>query len=112
MPATSTGSTTTWANSAVTRTAGWQDFAGGTLVDVGPDGTVWKAGGLGDDGSFRGDYLGRFADGEWTQWTAADLPDIRLGLDYEFEVAPDGSLWFGLWRTADGELSGRRLLDR
>ena len=69
-------------------------------VDVGPDGTVWHHG---EDG------LTRFADGEWAQWTTADLlPDIRfgLGLDYQFRVAPDGSLWSSLWQSADGTEPG------
>ena len=81
------------------------------LVDVGPDGTVWQDGGIDADfdpvpisGSFPGDGLARFAGGEWAGWTSTDLPDIRYGLalDNQFKVAPDGSLWFSLWRSADG----------
>jgi hypothetical protein len=73
------------------------------LIDVGRDGTLWHDSGNG---------LNRFVDGEWTRWTSADLPDIRFGValghepevhDHEFKVAPDGSLWFGLWQQgADG----------
>jgi hypothetical protein len=77
----------------------WQRISGAGLVDVGWDGTVWQADGPGDD-------LARFADGEWTRWNSAAVPDIRLGLDYGFEVALDGSLWFSLWQSADGEPPG------
>jgi hypothetical protein len=82
---------------------GWQHVAGGRLVDVGRHGMVWQAEGPDNDASFPYNDLARLADGELTRWTSADLPDVRLGLDYEFEVAPDGSLWFSLWRIADGE---------
>jgi hypothetical protein len=79
------------------------------VFDVGRDGTVWQEGSLVEAGVIApvleaGEGLARFADGEWSGWTSDDLPDIRfgVGLDYEFEVAPDGSLWFSLWRSADG----------
>ena len=62
--------------------------------------------GRGHRAEVTGDDLARFADGEWTRWSSADLPDVSPGLDYEFEVAPDGSLWFSLWRGADGEPLG------
>ena len=89
----------------------WQEerFAD-ALVDVGADGTVWQ-----DAGSCAGhpgnppepcgpDGLARFANGQWTEWTLAEVPDIALGFghDGEFQVAPDGSLWFSRWRSADG----------
>jgi hypothetical protein len=67
-----------------------------TLVDVGPDGTVW----LGLDGDRA---LTRWVDGEWERWASEEvLPDTRytLGLEHEFKVAPDGSLWFDLWQQA------------
>ena len=66
------------------------------LLDVGPDGTVWTDAHEG---------LARLAGGEWERWTAADLPDVRFNLngalDYEFEVAPDGNIWFSVWRGGD-----------
>ena len=84
----------------------WQVAAFVPLVDVGPDGTVWQFGRFSDElrESFRDDEtwgLARFADGEWAGWTSADLSEIRydLGLDYQFKVAPDGSVWFSLWRN-------------
>jgi len=45
-----------------------------------------------------GEGLARFADGAWSRWPSDRLPAIRfgVGLDYEFEVAPDGSLWSSL----------------
>jgi len=64
-------------------------------ADVGPDGTIWQA------GSFPRDGLARFTDGEWASWTPADLPEITYGggsYGLPFMVAPDGSLWFGMWR--------------
>ena len=41
-------------------------------------------------------------------WTSAELPGIALGFghDREFQVAPDGSVWFSRWRSADGTDSG------
>jgi hypothetical protein len=69
-------------------------FNYGDVLDVGPDGTVWL------EGSASGGLLSRYTLGEWVDWTAANFPDI--GLDYQFEVAPDGSLWSSLWRSADG----------
>ena len=89
----------------------WRQISYVPLVDVGPDGTVWQFGGFSDElrwneltQSLRDDEtwgLARFADGEWEGWTSADLPQIRydLGLDYQFKVAPDGSVWFSLWRN-------------
>jgi hypothetical protein len=86
----------------------WQEEGSGFNVDVGPDGTVWA-----DVMNRVGDPalpdhqagLARLAGGEWELWAAADiLPDIRFGLPflgYKFEAAPDGSLWFSLWRSAD-----------
>jgi hypothetical protein len=85
------------------------------LVDVGRDGTVWQDGGIGDEvmeTSFPGDGLARLAGGgwaawtsdDWATWTSDDLPDIEygFGLDKQFEAAPDGSVWFSLWDSADG----------
>jgi hypothetical protein len=79
------------------------------VFDVGRDGTVWQGGtpvekGVPSSAMEAGEGIARFADGEWSGWTSDDLPDIRfgLGLDYEFEVAPDGSLWSSLWQSADG----------
>jgi hypothetical protein len=75
------------------------------VFDVGRDGTVWLvAEGLVSTVTEAGEGLARFADGEWSGWTSDRLPDIRfgLGLDYQFEVAPDGSLWASLWQSADG----------
>jgi hypothetical protein len=89
----------------------WRQISYVPLVDVGPDGTRWQFGGFSDElrwdeltQSLRDDEtwgLARFADGEWEGWTSADLPEIRddLGLDYQFKVAPDGSVWFSLWRN-------------
>ncbi len=84
----------------------WRQISYVPLVDVGPDGTVWQFGGFSDElrESFRDDEswgLARFADGEWAGWTSADLPEIRydLGLDRQFKVAPDGSVWFSMWRN-------------
>ena len=50
------------------------------------------------------DGLARLAGREWQHWTSVELPEISLGFghDQEFQVAPDGSLWFSLWRSADG----------
>jgi hypothetical protein len=71
----------------------WERFTGSWSVrGVGRDGTVWTD---------TDDHLDRFRDGEWEHWDSADLlPDIGygLGLDSEFRVAPDGSLWSGLWQ--------------
>jgi hypothetical protein len=77
------------------------------LVDVGPDGTIWQDGGVGDDVmvTFPGDGLSRYSGGEWATWSSADIPEISFGLfglDQEFTVAPDGSVWFSLWRSQDG----------
>lgn len=82
------------------------------FVDVGWDGTVWRDGGeatfLTDEGvvplPLRGAELTRLRDGEWEGWSAAHLPQIRYGFghDHQFEAAPDGSVWFSLWRSADG----------
>jgi hypothetical protein len=81
----------------------WKSVAGGwTALDVGRDGTIWQRGGEEDGVS----DLTRFADGERDYLTSADfLPDIGygLGLDGQFRVAPDGSLWSSLWPTADGD---------
>jgi hypothetical protein len=88
----------------------WREQGSVFNVDVGPDGTVWAdVGASWGDPALPDDQLGlaRLAGGEWELWAAADfLPDIRIGpagtlFDYEFEVAPDGSLWFSLWRGAD-----------
>jgi hypothetical protein len=79
------------------------------IVEVGRDGTVWQSGrgtqiGESDTvGSELSGGLARFADGEWTDWTPADLPDLDLPTqpDHdEFGVAPDGSLW--LSSSCDG----------
>jgi len=73
-------------------------FNYGKVLDVGSDGTVWLEGSISDS------FLSRFADGEWVVYTPADLPAVGLGLDHQFEVAPDGSLWASLWRSAnDGD---------
>jgi hypothetical protein len=81
------------------------------LVDVGWDGTLWVDGEslswLADEGvvlPLPGAELARLRDGEWEHWSAADLPQIRYGFGYDpqFEAAPDGSVWFSLWRSADG----------
>ena len=88
----------------------WQDaqFYAQYLVDVAPDGTVWRdAGGcLGQEPAMPcgQDGLARFAGGEWAEWTSADLfaDNVGFGLDHEFKTAPDGSLWFSLWQSADG----------
>jgi hypothetical protein len=83
---------------------------GAFVFDVGRDGTVWLvAEGIVPPVTEAGEGLARFADGEWSGWTSGDLPDIRfgVGLDYQFEVAPDGSLWSSLWRSADGTDPGR-----
>lgn len=51
-----------------------------------------------------GAELARLRGGEWEHWSAADLPQIRYGFGYDpqFEAAPDGSVWFSLWQSADG----------
>jgi hypothetical protein len=82
---------------------GWEFFSGqpsfnpwAALVGVGRDGTVW----LGND-----EGLAMWVEGRWERWAADDLlPEGRYGisLDGEFEVAPDGGLWFSLWQSADG----------
>jgi hypothetical protein len=72
------------------------------IFDAGRDGSLWSTGHSHDGIS----HLKRFADGEWAEWTSADLlPDFafNLGLDDQFRVAPDGSLWSSLWPSADGE---------
>ena len=87
----------------------WEYFSSPAFIfDVGRDGTVWRDGMLVEEDVVvpveeAGEGLVRFTDGEWTGWTSDDLPDIRfgVGLDSQFEVAPDGSLWFSLWRSAD-----------
>lgn len=81
--------------------AWWQDVVA-ELVDVGPDGTVWRGGRGFADGETWG--VARLTDGEWAGWTSAYLPEIQhgLGLDREFQVAPDGNLWFSLWRSDPG----------
>jgi hypothetical protein len=88
---------------------GWDNVAPRgwfTLADVGPDGTIW----LGSN-----DGLGRLADGEWAGWRSADILGTRYGFGYDatddddydylgamqFEVAPDGSLWFSQWQMRD-----------
>jgi hypothetical protein len=97
---------------------GWRQVSYVPLVDVGPDGTVWQFGGFSDE--LRWDELtesfndvatwglARFADGEWAGWTSADLPEIKddLGLDNQFKVAPDGSVWFSMWRNGPGTETG------
>jgi hypothetical protein len=87
----------------------WQkERTANVLVDVGLDGTVWQDAGWckGEDPSFScgQDGLARLAGREWQHWTSVELPEISLGFghDGEFQVAPDGSLWFSLWRSADG----------
>jgi hypothetical protein len=87
----------------------WEWFAEGYgHIDAGHDGTLWH------DGN---DGLNRFADGEWTRWTSADLPAIRHGFvldrdpwpwlyEHEFSVAPDGSLWFSLWQKGAKGVGG------
>jgi hypothetical protein len=86
----------------------WQEQGSIFNVDVGPDGTVWADVGAGwGDPALPDDQVGfaRSAGGEWEVWATADiLPDIRIGstyFGYEREVAPDGSLWFSLWRGPD-----------
>lgn len=81
------------------------------LVDVGPDGTIWQNDGVvWHDGAIeaRLDGLARLAGGAWEGWTSADLPEIEysLGLDDQFKVAPDGSLWFSMWRNDPGTDTG------
>jgi hypothetical protein len=86
----------------------WREQGSVFNVDVGPDGTVWADVGAGwGDPALPDDQVGfgRSAGGEWEVWATADiLPDIRIGSTYsgyEREVAPDGSLWFSLWRGPD-----------
>jgi len=82
----------------------WREVVYAPLVDVGPDGTVWEHNGLvWPEGSIDDALLARLAGGAWEGWTSADLPEIQdgVGLDGQFKVAPDGSLWFSMWRGPD-----------
>ena len=87
----------------------WQEQGSGLdNVDVGPNGTVWAEVAHGVyDPALPNDQVGlaRLAGGEWELWASADiLTDIRFRLPfwgYDFEVAPDGSLWFSLWGGHD-----------
>jgi hypothetical protein len=87
----------------------WRQVSYAPLVDVGPDGTVWEHGGLvWPEGSIDDADLVRLAGGAWEGWASADLPEIKhdLGLDNQFKVAPDGSLWFSMWRDDPGTDTG------
>jgi len=94
----------------------WQGVTGdGGQWAVGPDGTLWHLGrtdvlaqpkgeGRADVG-VPGVGLARFSGAEWEWWTSTELPDMGLGLafDYEFEVAPDGGLWASRWQHRSGQ---------
>jgi hypothetical protein len=91
----------------------WHSLTGVALSsDVGPDGTVWHFGPLAkttgafepglelpDDGFYDWGPV-RFAGGAWDWWTQDDLPEggLGVGLDDQFAVAPDGSLWASRWQ--------------
>lgn len=68
-------------------------------VAVGKDGAVWFL-------EFRGNKVGRYADGRFEEFPIGDDPAGLTGL----AIAPDGAVWFGMLRKGSlGRLKGGKL---
>jgi len=77
------------------------------LVAIGPDGTFW---GVFSDWDNDSVDLARFDGDEWSRWSLLDTGFGPGDEAPQFEVAPDGSVWFGVragplggpWQSCDG----------